>query len=151
MIRCNFCSYRVEYLQSSMPKISPTMFCARCGNDLGEKPTCDQCSWSISEIKMPVEPSELPRSECGVAFASLICGIVSWCTCGGMFIIPLVGLILGRIGLKSQQPGLAMAGIILNAAMLVLCVMIAIFVCSIVLVEIMNGAPPSSVPSGRCC
>jgi prepilin-type processing-associated H-X9-DG protein len=50
----------------------------------------------------------------GKAIASLVCGICSMVFCGGLFILPILGLILGILGLKSKNQGMAIAGIILS-------------------------------------
>jgi len=123
------------------------MFCARCGRDLREMQDCDQCGWSVNEIDSPLGSPAPPRSVSGTAMVSLICAVVSFFTCAGGGVIPIIGLILGIQGLKSEQPGIATAGIILNAAILV------VFVLTIMLFGIMwiQSPMPSGVPAGRCC
>jgi hypothetical protein len=124
------------------------MFCARCGRDLGEKQDCTQCGWSVDEIDMPLGTPLPARTGNGHAIASLVCGVVSLYTCGGGFALPIIGLVLGILGLKSEQSGIAAAGIILNAVILVL------FVLAVVLLGamwLMSPAAPAAVPAGRCC
>ena len=122
------------------------MFCACCGNELGEGQVCRQCGWSVGEAAMPVGQFEQPQGE-GAAIASLVIGVVSWSMCFGFGILPLIGFILGVMGLKCRQPGIAVAGIIINAAVLVLFVMIFAL---LALFGIM-GATSFPVSSGRCC
>ena len=124
------------------------MFCARCGRDLEERQDCDQCGWSVNEIDMPLGSSGPARTGNGYAIASLICGIASVYLCGGALLLPIIGLVLGILGLKSDRSGLATAGIILNAVIIVL------FVLAVSLFGLMwmtSPATPSGLPSGRCC
>ena len=124
------------------------MFCARCGKDLGVEQACNQCDWSVDEIDGSGEHFAQTRTDERQAFVSLFCGIFSWFVCGGFFVVPVVGLVLGMRVMKSDQQGIAAMGVLLNAVILIL------FVLSILLLGIawMNPDPASSgVPSGRCC
>ncbi|MCL2710958.1 MAG: DUF1559 domain-containing protein [Planctomycetaceae bacterium] len=56
----------------------------------------------------------------GKAIASLVCGIIGLLTFGGLLILPVVGLFLGIVGLKSQRSGIATVGICLNGVATVL-------------------------------
>ena len=72
---------------------------------------------------------EVPKTDGGKAVASLVCGIMSLLGTGGLFILPLIGLFLGILGLKSSKKRIAIAGVSLNGVALVLAVfaVIAIF------------------------
>jgi len=125
------------------------MFCARCGKDLGEEQACNQCDWSVDEIDRPLEHSAPAQTGNGQAIASLCCGIFSWFACGGFVVIPAIGLILGIRAMKSEQQGIALVGVILNAVILILSVLtiILIGIAACVTVE----QVPSGIPTGRCC
>jgi hypothetical protein len=122
------------------------MFCSHCGNDLGNEQVCGQCGRSIGEMATPMEQPESPRVESGNAIASLVLGVISWSTLGGCFVVPLIGLVFGIWGLKSQQSGVAMAGIILNATVLIFCVLVFLLFLTFVWM-----ASTASVSTGRCC
>jgi thiol:disulfide interchange protein len=121
------------------------MFCARCGRDLGEEQGCIQCGWSVDEIDSPLGDSDQPHTNNGYAIISFICGIVSISLCGGGGVVPIIGLVLGILGHKSDHPGMAKAGIILNTVVLILSIMFFVLIAMIWLM------PPSVIPGGRCC
>jgi len=126
------------------------MYCARCGNGLGEEQGCKQCGWTVGEMVIPAEQLEQPPVGHAAAMISLVCGVFSWFTLGGLGIVPIVGIIFGRIGLKSQQSELAALGILINTVVLVL----AILVFAMLVVAAISGSGPSGIPSGgggRCC
>ena len=84
------------------------MYCSHCGTAFGEQETiCANCGTSCGTQEQPTGG--------GKATASLVCGIVSWLTFGGAFILPTIGLILGILGLNSAKRGVATTGIVLNA------------------------------------
>jgi hypothetical protein len=65
----------------------------------------------------------------GLAIASMILGILSWCAsifwfCGGP--ISVVGIVLGFLGMKSSGRKMAIAGIILSAIGLLLMIVFII-------------------------
>ena len=125
------------------------MFCFRCGKDLGEAPVCDQCNSHVAEMGVPDYPSEPPPTGDGFAVASLVCGVISWATLGGLFVVPLIGIILGRLGLNSRQSGVAVAGIIINAAVMV---MVVLFIVMWALLIWSTGSASGPLSSGgRCC
>jgi hypothetical protein len=107
------------------------MFCARCGRDLGEEQACGQCGWSVNEIDKFSEQS----SGNGHAIASLVIGIISITACGGIFVVPIVGVVLGVRGRKSELPGMAKAGIIINTVALVLDILLILFILLAILIE----------------
>ncbi|MDR0328377.1 MAG: hypothetical protein LBI05_08795 [Planctomycetaceae bacterium] len=107
------------------------MFCARCGRDLGKEQNCGQCGWSVNEI----DKFDGLSSGNGYAIASLIIGIISLTACGGVFFVPIVGLVLGIWGRKSESPGMALAGIILNAAVLILDILLILWILLVILFE----------------
>ena len=96
------------------------MYCSHCGTILAEQGAafCVNCGKPIGFGAM-----EPPKGS-GKATASLVIGIVSWLTLGGLLILPIIGIILGIIGLKSARNGIATTGVILNAAALMLCFLI---------------------------
>jgi hypothetical protein len=98
------------------------MFCSHCGKDLTEGAAfCIHCGAPVNPAELSFGQSERPRSEGGGhALSSLILGIISWCTCGGFLLLPVLGLILGILGLKSTQKGIATTGICLNATVFLL-------------------------------
>ena len=122
------------------------MFCSCCGNDLEEGGVCDRCGWSISAVEKPITHLEPTQAGSRAAIASLVCGIISWSTCGGGFVLPLVGFGLGIFGLRSQRSDVAMVGVILNAMVFV--VFLLSFVL-LVLFALMTSPDPSV--STRCC
>jgi hypothetical protein len=65
----------------------------------------------------PVGQVSIPPSQTGggTAITSLICGIGSVITGGGLLLLPLIGLIFGILGMKSKKSGIATAGVCLNA------------------------------------
>ena len=67
----------------------------------------------------PPGSNAVPQTQAddGKATASLICGIISLLTCGGLLILPIVGLVLG---IKSRKSETATVGICLNAIGLLL-------------------------------
>ena len=125
------------------------MYCGRCGNGLGEEQVCHQCGWSLSGAEMYVGEYERPSTGDGAALTSLVCGVLSWMTCGGFGMIPIVGIIFGMIGLKSRQSEIAVAGIVINAAVLIL----AVLFIALSIIGTLSGAPvsPAGGSGGRCC
>jgi len=94
------------------------MFCSHCGQSLEEGAVfCVHCGVPVNQEDFSLER---PPESNGKGIASLVLGIVSWVTCGGLFILPLIGLILGFFSLKSAKKGIAVAGICLNATALAL-------------------------------
>ena len=72
---------------------------------------------------------EQPKDKSGLAIASLVLGILSLCAwiipfCGGPF--ALAGIILGVLGMKSKQKGMAIAGIVMSAIGIILTIINAI-------------------------
>jgi hypothetical protein len=55
-----------------------------------------------------------PNDGSGKATASLVLGICSIVFCGGLLILPLIGLVLGAFGVKSKKSGRAIAGIVMS-------------------------------------
>ena len=123
------------------------MFCSRCGKNLGEEQTCDMCGLPIGEVEIPEGWPGQPQTGEGYAIASLVCGVVSWMTLGGCGIVPIIGIILGIRGAKTRQSGTATAGIIINAAVLVLTILFLVWVALMMWSE----APPNLEPRVRCC
>jgi len=122
------------------------MYCGRCGNSLGEEKVCGQCGWSMNETEMYVGEFEQPSTGNAAAITSLICGALSWATFGGFGVVPIVGIIFGMVGLKSRQPEIAIAGIVINAAVLIL----AILFIGLMIIGAWSATPsPSTI--GRCC
>ena len=107
------------------------MFCLHCGKELAEGTAfCTQCGTPVGQKEITPgeqygEMTEPPKTGDGKATASLVCGIISWVTCGGLLFLPIIGLILGMLGLKSNRAGAATTGIVLNATALFLCVFMA--------------------------
>ena len=103
------------------------MFCAHCGKELTERAEfCIYCGTPIGGMVAPHEQPEYPKTGGGKAIASLVCGIVSWLTLGGLLLLPFIGLILGILGLKSNRSGIATAGICLNGTALALVLLLAV-------------------------
>ena len=107
------------------------MLCPYCGKNVEEGAAfCTYCGASIgspTQESSPFEQRETPftqypptQSSGGNAVASLTLGIISWITCGGLFILPAIGLILGIFGLKSVKKNMATTGVVLNATALML-------------------------------
>jgi len=102
------------------------MFCLHCGKEIGEGAAfCVHCGAAVNQGE--IQPSQ-PQTGGGNAIASLVLGIVSWATCGGLFLLPLIGLILGLFGLKSAKKGIATAGVCLNATALLLAIVIPMLI-----------------------
>ena len=73
------------------------MYCSHCGRILEEGAAfCVGCGIAVDALTPP-------KTGDGKATVSLICGIVSWTTCGGLLIVPIIGLVLGILGLKSDS------------------------------------------------
>ena len=123
------------------------MYCARCGNGLEEEQSCVQCGWSRNETEMFVGSVERPSTGDGAAITSLVCGVLSWLTAGGFGVIPIVGIIFGMIGLKSRQSELAVAGIVINVAILVLAILFG----TLFVLAILTGGTVTPSSGGRCC
>ena len=101
------------------------MFCSHCGKELQEAATfCIYCGSPIEQGQQ-MEPfgamPTQPQTGDGKGTASMVCGIISWLTCGGFFILPIIGLILA---LTARRSGKATAGICLNATALFLFVIV---------------------------
>ena len=75
-------------------------------------------------------PEAPPR---GLSIASLVIGIISFFA-GFTFIVPIIGLVLGVMGLRREPAGrgMALAGIWINAAILVVWAIITIIVIVII-------------------
>jgi len=101
------------------------MFCTHCGKELTEGAAfCIHCGAPVNPEGLSEQPKSGGRS--GHAISSLILGIFSWCTCGGFLIFPVIGFVLGILGLKSPQKGISTAGICLNATAILLLPMMLI-------------------------
>ena len=124
------------------------MYCARCGSGLGEEQICSQCGWTFNETDMFIGPYEQPSTGDGAAITSLICGVLSWITAGGCGIVPIVGIIFGMVGLKSRQSEIAVAGIVINVAVLILAILFFAFM---TLMAATDMPPPRVGTPGRCC
>ena len=101
------------------------MFCSHCGKELQEAATfCIYCGSPIKQGQQ-MEPfgamPTQPQTGDGKGTASMVCGIISWLTCGGFFILPIIGLILALTARRSEK---ATAGICLNATALFLFVIV---------------------------
>jgi len=90
-----------------------------------------QPAYSVPYNPYAVQP---PQSK-GMAIASLVLGILSLTICCGSGIMSIVGLILGIVGAKKKQGGMAVAGIILNAFGLVLCALFLVIVVAAMIEE----------------
>jgi len=91
------------------------MYCSNCGKVIEpETSFCIGCGVQL-DLPQPQETQKPPGTGDGKAISSLVCGVISWITCGGFIILPIIGLLLGIFGLKSRQQGIAIAGICLNA------------------------------------
>ena len=128
------------------------MYCAHCGNGLGEEQVCSQCGWSFGEVNILAEQFAQPSTGDGAAITSLVCGILSWMLCGGFVILPIIGIIFGMMGLKSRQSEIATAGIVINVVVLVISALVILLFVAMVA----SGGGPSSggggtVVGGRCC
>jgi hypothetical protein len=92
-------------------------------------------------------PSAIQDSRSGFAIASLVIGILSLCgfwfipICGQILIV--IGLIMGFMGLKSNQRGLAIAGIVLNFVVLCVSLVYLIFFGGSAILSLINGALPN--------
>ena len=69
-----------------------------------------------------VEPAPV-KDQSGMAIASLVLGILSWCAwlfpiCGGL--VAVAGIVLGVLGMKSSKKNMAIAGIVIAAIGLIL-------------------------------
>lgn len=64
----------------------------------------------------------------GMSIASMVLGLVSIVT-GFTFVVPIVGLVLGIVGLRREPAGrgMAIAGLILNGLMLVGWILVVLF------------------------
>ena len=79
------------------------------------------------------QPTPQAPKTCGLAIASLVCGLVGPCTLG---LASIAGLILGIVGLKKIKAGggavggrgLAIAGVIVSVATLILGLILAVMV-----------------------
>ena len=129
------------------------MFCARCGKDLREKngeesQACDQCGWSAGQTEQ-WQTSDGQQGN-GKGIASLVLGIFSLLTFGGFLFLPFIGFSLGISGLKSEQPGIAMVGIVLNGMVLALCILLLMLL-AVLLAMSSSGSPVFIAPVSRCC
>jgi hypothetical protein len=115
------------------------MFCSHCGKELIEEaPFCPYCG-ALGEQPAPAKTGNEEK-----AVASLWCGIVPFLPPLLAFLLPgilvphtlllpivllapVVGLVLGIIGLKSQKSGIATIGICLNVTALVVIVALVFF------------------------
>ena len=75
-------------------------------------------------------PYEQPQKGGGAAIAALVCGILGLvtCCCSPIINLPLsiAALICGILGLKSQNRGMAIAGIVMGSIGIVLGILVAI-------------------------
>ena len=98
------------------------MNCSQCGYELKDGAAfCEHCGTPAGQMAQTAPFGAQPQPGEGKAIASLVCGIVSWLTCGGLFLLPIIGLFLGLFGLKSRRQNMAITGICLNAAAFLLC------------------------------
>jgi len=101
------------------------MFCSHCGKELREGAAfCVHCGVSVGQTARFSELPRRPHASDGKAIASLICGIISLITFGGLLILPTIGLLFGILGLKSRQSGVAVAGICLNVIAFTWCALL---------------------------
>ena len=109
------------------------MYCSNCGKVIEpETSFCIGCGVQL-DLLQPQETQKPPETGDGKAISSLVCGVISWITCGGLFIVPIIGLILGFFGLKSRKQGIAIAGICVNAAAF-LSFFLTFLICTILLI-----------------
>jgi hypothetical protein len=96
--------------------------CVNCRHSNPDNATyCGNCGTKLRVLFPPFnalhsQPSGLAQHNLK-AFASLILGVVGLIACllpimGGL--ITITGLMLGAIGLKSEKPGIAIAGMVLS-------------------------------------
>ena len=96
------------------------MFCKNCGKDIGESVICPECGTDNSTKETPVAPvvKEDVQPKVELKQKSNICGILGF---AWSFFMPLVGLILGIVGLAKAKEytdpnrGLSTAAIIISA------------------------------------
>ena len=91
------------------------MFCSHCGKELREAAAfCIYCGMPTGRVE-PFTRQQDPIER--KAAVSLVCGVVSLLTFGGLLILPIIGLFLGW---KARRSGAATMAICLNAAAFVL-------------------------------
>ena len=92
--------------------LQDAIFCTNCGKRTDGMPSNNADTTYRPRATQQVHS----QTGGGKAIASLVCGIISLITWGGLFILPIIGIILGILGLKSKRSsGIATAGVCINA------------------------------------
>lgn len=102
-------------------------FCTKCGSELNESNFCENCgaknedNVANSTVQINQTIVNKPKSN-GFATAGFVISLVSILCCGGTSTIGLIFSIIGLVNANKSDgngKGLAIAGIIINAIMLV--------------------------------
>lgn len=105
-------------------------FCTKCGNELNDSNFCEKCgaknadNSTSSTVQINQTIVTKPKSN-GFATAGFIISLVSILCCGGTSTIGLIFSIIGLVTANKSDgngKGLAIAGIIINAILLVVLV-----------------------------
>lgn len=100
-------------------------FCTKCGNELNDSNFCEKCGAKNEETNSTVQINQTivtnPKSN-GFATAGFVISLVSLLCCGCTSTIGLIFSIIGLVTANKSDgkgKGLAIAGIIINAIMIV--------------------------------
>jgi len=123
----------LTFIEAAQPKTSPAPSHNTSNPFASAPPASINLTAAVpTGISVPVEPVSMYFTESlqvggGKAVASLICGIGSVVTLGGFLIVPIIGFVLGILGLKSNKSGIAIAGIVINVVAFLLCLPLIAF------------------------
>lgn len=105
------------------------IFCDECGEkQIIEQPKVEQIQENQQKkINISVDVNEKQKHS-GFGIASLILGILSIITLGGLFIPEILGIIFGIIGIrdKTKKHGLAIAGLVTSIIGLIILILLVI-------------------------
>lgn len=120
-------------------------YCPNCGKEVMENSNfCNGCGKNLVEnSSVAINNVQTNTSNTnGVAIAGFVVSLVSVLCCGGTSFIGLILSIIGLVQSKKKEgngKGLAIAGIIISAILLILLILLYVFVFSAAIIDEINS------------
>lgn len=106
--------------------------CIQCGAELeNEAMFCDECGAPQTVEKgksVGIQKESVELKSSGMAIVSCICGVISICTFGILFVPEILGIVFGIISLKTKnvKHGLDTAGLVLSIVAIIIFVLLMV-------------------------